>query len=106
MLGLNGPLPGAVEVQFGKGIVDITKLTPQQIRAETAGVVSSEGAAKLSEVIAQKGGAVTAADLKASGMKAADIKAFESAGKSAVQARLSAGARSAPWSSRCTREIW
>ncbi len=88
VVGVNGPLPGAVEVQFGKGVVDIARLTPQQIRAQTAGVVSSDGAAKIAEVVGKKGGAMTVADLKASGMSSADIKAFESAGKAATQTRL------------------
>lgn len=87
-LGLNGPLPGAYEVQFGKTIADVAKLTPRQIVAESGGMISMEGATKLAEVAAKNGGSLSATQVREAGLKAADVQALETAGKAAASTRV------------------
>jgi hypothetical protein len=88
VLGLDGPLPGSIEAKFGNRIVDVTKMTPRQIVAESGGMISVESANKIAELSAKTGGKVSPAQLQQVGLKTGELKLLQNAGKAATRARI------------------
>ncbi len=87
-LGIEAPLPGALEARFGKQIVDVAKMSPSQLVTESGGMISAESAGKIAEVAAKNGGKLTLSEVKAAGVPAAELALIEKGAQMAQATRV------------------